>query len=101
MRYKIKINEEKFNELKNKLRPNTSYLALAGIIVFFFVPEIIAFFWGEEIKHFFLLKQEHSSGILKFLYSELKSLGENSIFNIVLGFLFVIWFFKVRKDSQS
>ena len=101
MRYKIRINEEKFNELKDKLRPGRSYFALAGIIIFFFVPEIIAFFWGEEIKRFFLLKQEHSSGILKFLYSQLKSLGENSFFNIAIGVLFVIWFFKARKDSQS
>jgi len=97
-RYKIKINQEKLEHLKNQLKPGKSYLALVGIIVFFFIPEIIAFFYGEEIRAFFQAKEDSALGVTKLLYKELKSLGENSFFNIALGFVFVIWFFKERKS---
>jgi len=98
MRYRVKINQEKLNELKKQLQPGKSYWALIGIVIFFFVPEVVAYFWGDEIKEFFNLKAAHSSGALKYLYSKLTSLGENSYFNIALGVLFVVWFFKARKE---
>ncbi len=98
---KVRINHEKLEEIKDKLRPGKSWWALLGIILFFFVPEIAAYFYGDEIKHYFALKASSSDSLLKAkLYTELKSLGENSIFNILLGVLFTIWFFKGRKKES-
>ena len=99
---KVRINQEKLEELKKQLKPGHSWWALIGIIVFFFVPEIIAFFWGDEITKYFLLKEQHSQDYFyKLLFKELKSLGENSILNLTIGFGFLIWFFKGRKDQKS
>ncbi len=101
MKYRVRINQEKLEELKKQLRPGHSWRALAGIIIFFFVPEIAAFFWGDEITKYFALKEQHSQDYLhKLLFKQLKSLGENSIFNLTIGFGFLIWFFKVRKEKK-
>ncbi len=102
MKYRVRINQEKLEELKKQLKPGHSWWALVGIIVFFFVPEIIAFFWGDEISKYFALKEKNSIDFLhKFLYGQLKSLGKNSIFNITLGIGFVVWFFKGRKEHKD
>ena len=98
-RYKIKINQEKLEEVKSQLKPGRSYWALAGIILFFFVPEIIALFWGESIVSFFQAKEAEATGAYKLIYKTLQSLGENSLFNIALGVAFVVWFFKERKKK--
>jgi len=100
MKYKVRINQEKLEELKTKLQPGRSWWALLGIIFFFFVPEVAAYFYGDEIKHFFALKASSSDSLLKAkLYTELESLGENSLFNIAFGVLFTIWFFKGRTKE--
>ena len=98
MKYRVRINQEKLEEVKDKLRPGKSWWALAGIILFFFVPEIAAFFWGDAIKHFFELKANSAPDVLQAkLYKQLESLGENSIVNLALGIAFTVWFFKARK----
>ncbi len=100
MKYRVRINQEKLDELKKKLQPGKSWWALMGIIFFFFLPEIAAYFYGDEIKHFFALKAGSADSYLKVkLYTELETLGENSLFNILLGVLFTIWFFKARKKG--
>jgi len=97
-KYRVRINQEKLNELKKQLQPGRSWWALVGIIVFFFLPEVAAYFYGDAIKHFFALKASSSESFLQAkLYKQLESLGENSLFNILLGILFTIWFFRGRK----
>jgi len=96
-KYKVRINQEKLDILKEQLAPSKSWWGLIGIVVFFFVPEIIAYFYGDSIIAYFTnLQNSASSTALKYLYKSLKSLGENSYFNIILGIVFVVWFFKLR-----
>lgn len=98
MKYRIHINEEKLKKLKKQLQPGRSWWALVGIIVFFFLPEFIAYIWGDEIVKYFTILEHNSTDFLhRFLYKQLKSLGENSLFNLSLGLLFLIWFFKARR----
>ena len=99
---KVRINQEKLEELKTKLQPGRSWWALVGIVFFFFIPEIVAFFWGNEISSYFALKEQNSIDKLhKFLYHQLISLGENSIFNTLLGVVFTVWFFKARGEDKN
>jgi hypothetical protein len=96
-KYKVKINQDKLEELKKQLAPSKSWWGLVGIIVFFFIPEIIAYFKGDEIVAYFkVLENSSSNVVIKYLYKQLESLGRNSYFNITLGLLFVVWFFKLK-----
>ncbi|MFK5880969.1 MAG: hypothetical protein QM482_02040 [Sulfurospirillum sp.] len=86
--------------LAKQLKPKTSWWSLAGIIVFFFFPEIIAFFWGDKIIAYSNLMQKHSDDyLMQKLYEILKMFGENSLFNIIVGTGLVIWFFYERRKS--
>jgi len=97
-KYKIRINQDKLNELKKQLQPGRSWWALVGIIFFFFLPELIAYIWGDEIvKYFTNLENSTTDSMYRFLYKQLKGLGENSLFNLSLGVIFLVWFFKVRE----
>ena len=81
-----------------QLKPKTSWWSLIGIIIFFFVPEIIAFFWGEKIIAYSDLMQKHTDDFLmQKMYEMLKMFGENSLFNIILGLVFVVWFFYEKR----
>lgn len=94
-----RFDRDKLDELKHKLQPGKSWWALVGIVIFFFLPEIAAFFYGNEITHYFEAKALSTNSYLKMkLFEELKSLGENSYFNIALGIIFTVWFFKARKS---
>ncbi len=99
-KYKLKVNQEKLKRLKDQLKPGRSYFALAGIVLFFFLPEIAAFLYGDAIKAFFQAKEASSVGFYKTLYNQLESLGEVSYLNIALGVAFSVWFFKekFKKD---
>jgi len=99
-KYRVRVNKKKLDELHTKLAPGKSWWALLGIFIFFFLPEIVAFFWGDEIYKYFQIKEANAiEPMQKFMYRKLESLGENSLFNIALGILFTIWFFR-RKSSD-
>ena len=97
--YKRAKKSEIFKEnVLKQLRPKTSWWSFVGIVVFFFVPEIIAFFWGEQIIAYSDFMQKHTDDFLmQKMYEMLKMFGENSLFNIILGFIFVAWFFYERR----
>ena len=97
-KYKIRVNKKKLEEINKQIAPGKSWWALVGIFVFFFLPEIVAFFWGDEIYKYFQIKEANAiEPMQKFLYRQLESLGKNSLINITIGILFTIWFFKRRK----
>ena len=84
--------------LLKQLRPQASLWSLFGIVIFFFVPEIVAFFWGDKIVAFSDMMQKRTDDyVYQKLYESLKMFGENSTFNIILGFLFLFWWIYERK----
>jgi len=97
--YKKPKKSEIFKEnILKQLRPKRSWWSLIGIAVFFFVPEIIAFFWGDRIINYSNFMQKHTDDyMMQKMYEMLKMFGENSMFNIILGFVFVVWFFYERR----
>jgi len=100
---RVRVNEEKLDELKEKLKPATSIWALLGILFFFFVPEIVAFFWGVQINEYFKnLSYLYQNPLMKKLCLESGEMfSENSILNIMIGFGFVYWWYHERKKSSQ
>ncbi|MCF6173552.1 MAG: hypothetical protein L3J44_07225 [Campylobacteraceae bacterium] len=87
----------KANLLK-QLKPKTSWGSFVGIFIFFFMPEIIAFFWGDRIISYSNFMQQHTDVyLMQKMYGYLKMFGENSLFNIILGLGLTGWFFYEKR----
>jgi len=84
------------------MKPATSYWSLLGIVFFFFAPEVISFFWGEELKKYFInISKNYSGTMLEKLYVELaQMISENSILNILIGLGFVYWWYHERQKIK-
>lgn len=102
MKTKIKQKTRKFiqNPATQKallsLKPEKSLWGAAGVVLFFIVPEIIAFIWGDEITVF--AKEAllaNPSGIKHYWYEFLVMLFESggSWINLLLGIALLIWLF--------
>ncbi len=88
--------------LSKNLKPKTSWWSLVGIIFFFFVPEVVAYFWGDSIIVYFNMMQRGTDDYMKQkLYETLKTFGENSLVNIVVGLGLVGWFFYERRRDEK
>jgi len=88
--------------LLDSLRPRTSWLSLIGIVVFFFLPEIVAYFWGDRIERYFIhLAASETDEKLRKIYEMMEDFGEVSYLNVVLGLVFVGWFFYERGKSPE
>ncbi|MDD3603304.1 MAG: hypothetical protein PHZ17_08355 [Sulfurovum sp.] len=78
------------------LKPEKSLWGAAGVVLFFIVPEIIAFIWGDEITRFAkeALLADPSS-IEHYWYEFLVMLFESggSWLNLFLGIALLIWLF--------
>ncbi len=86
--------------LSKQLKPKRSWWSLVGIVFFFFVPEVVAFFWGDKIISYSDLMQKQTDDyLMQKFFETLKMFGENSIFNIIIGIGLVLWFFHERNKT--
>jgi hypothetical protein len=86
------------------LKPNRSILGVLGVLLFFIVPEIVGFIWGEEITdwaHAQTLSEPTEIG--RKLYWVLEKLFEDggSWINLSIGVLLLVWLFWDLKKPES
>ncbi|PHM17316.1 MAG: hypothetical protein CJD30_07360 [Sulfuricurvum sp. PD_MW2] len=78
------------------LKPEKSLWGFFGVILFFIVPEIIAFIWGAQITAYAKETLLHASSSLEKSYCDLLVMlfeDGGSWFNLVLGTALLIWLF--------
>ena len=85
------------------LKPNRSIWGVLGVLLFFIVPEITGFIWGEEITdwaHAQILSEPTEVG--RKLYWVLEKLFEDggSWINLSIGALLLIWLFWDWKKPE-
>ncbi len=82
-------------EALKSLKPTKSFWGIFSVILFFILPEIIAFNWGDEITLFCHHNIEGStSTINEYFYKALEMLfGEGSWFNLIFGIGLLVWLF--------
>ena len=78
------------------MKPQKNFWGIGGVVLFFFVPEIIAFFWGADIvtyaknelltPHDFLERQYYE--LLVMLFEE-----GVSYLNLAIGMALLVWLF--------
>ena len=86
------------------LKPNRSIWGVLGVVIFFILPEIVGFIWGEEISdwaHAQTLSEPTEVG--RKLYWLLEKLFKDggSWINLSIGVLLLVWLFWDREKPES
>ncbi len=92
---RIKNNPKVQQSIQN-MKPERSIWGFLGVVVFFILPEIVAFIYGEQITSYAQHKLSTSSGVMSIYYDGLIMLFEDggSWFGIIFGLLLLVWLFK-------
>ncbi len=95
-RVKQIVQNPKLKEAVVQMKPKKSFWGFLGVILFFIVPEIVGFAWGEEITSFAQESLTHnSSEAMAMYYKALIMLFEDggSWIGLFIGFGFLVWLF--------
>jgi len=91
-------NNPKFQEQIQNMKPKRSVWGFMGVILLFFVPEILNDFYSKEILEWI---KNYAKGAPtqqmedSLIWLSTKAFdGEVSYLNITLGVLFLVWLFK-------
>jgi len=98
MKTKVKkaVNNPKVKEAVRSMKPTKTIWGFLGVVLFFIIPELIAFGWGEEITRFAKEALLHAdTAALKAYYNALIFLFEDggSWINLGIGVAFLVWLF--------
>jgi hypothetical protein len=89
--------DERFQQSLQSLKPQKTIWGFLGVVLFFFVPEIVGIFWGDEIvSYVHSMAITEPSAIIRWLYEMIENSYKDGIsyLNITLGFLFLYWMYK-------
>ena len=84
------------NHAIKSIKPEKSIWGFLGVFVFFILPEIIAYGWGEQITHYATTHLPLATSYIEEKYFDLLIiLFEEGIswFNLAMGIFFLIWLF--------
>ncbi len=91
-------NNPKFKQEIDKLKPKRNIWGLLGVILFFFLPELLNILYYKEINiwiYNYALNAPNQQMADLLIWLGKKSFdGELSYINIALGVIFLIWLFK-------
>jgi len=89
--------DPKVNQAVSSMKPEKSILGFLGVILFFIAPEVIAFFWGEQINAYAkdALAIPAAAAPMTYYYEALLFLFEEGVSwsNLIIGIAFLIWLF--------
>jgi hypothetical protein len=98
---KNKIQELKTNpkvqESIKSLKPQKSIWGFLGVVLFFIVPEIIAFIYGSDITAYANEALTYQNGYIEDLYYKtLVEVFEGGVswLNLAIGLALIVWLFK-------
>jgi len=77
------------------MKPEKSIWGFLGVVLFFIVPEIIAFIWGGAITEYAKSALLNEPGALKYYFDALIFLFEEggSWVNLSIGLALLVWLF--------
>ena len=87
-------NDPKLKEAVTRIKPQRNFWGIAGIVLFFFLPELITYIWQPELidwAHVHTLTESLSTQ--RWLYRQLEEMFASGVswFNIGLGIAMLIW----------
>ena len=90
-------NNPEFQEKIQEMKPKRNIWGVLGVVLFFFVPEVVNVLWYKEITAW-MMDLIHNApanpmgSTLEWLTKQVFT-GEVSYFNIGLGIAFLVWIF--------
>ena len=92
-------NDPKLKEAVTRMKPQRNFWGIAGIVLFFFLPELITYIWQPE-----LINWAHRHTLIeplsmqRWLYRELEEMFVSGVswFNIGLGMVMLLWVFRSK-----
>ena len=78
------------------MKPQKSVWGFLGVILFFILPEVIAFFYGTDITAFATSQLLLPNPIeMEYYYKLLVMMFEDGVswFNLIIGFALLVWLF--------
>jgi hypothetical protein len=95
--HQVLAQDEKFQQSLNSIKPQKSIWGFLGIVLFFFVPEIVGVIWGDEIISWIhSLAITEPNATIRWMYEKIEKSYKDGVsyFNIILGFGFLYWMYK-------
>ncbi len=96
-----RINSDpKLKEAVEKIKPKKTVWGILGIVLFFFIPELVTYIWQEELvdwAHLHSITEASSS--VRMIYRQLEKMFLSGVswFNIILGLLLLFWVMRSSK----
>jgi len=91
--------DPKFQEVSRSLKPKKSIWGVLGIVLFFFVPELVTSIWQDELISW---AHVHSTSepleIQRWLFGELEKIFIDGVswLNLLIGALLLLWLVKSK-----
>lgn len=88
--------DPKLKQAITSIKPEKNILGVLGVLVFFILPEFIAYFWGSQIAHYAHTQLGLSPSFMEgYVYKLLLLLFEEGVswFNLTLGLALLVWLF--------
>ncbi|SFV55316.1 hypothetical protein MNB_SV-8-318 [hydrothermal vent metagenome] len=107
MREKIKEiqshieNDPKLKEAVARIKPKRNFWGIAGVILFFFVPELVTYIWQDELVSWCHLHSlTEPLEMQRWLYTKLEEMFRNGVswLNISIGVLLLIWVWRPHRS---
>lgn len=92
-------SDPKLKEAVEKIKPKKNIWGILGIIIFFFLPELLTYVWQDELIGW---AHEHSItepiATQRWVYSQLEKMFISGVswVNIALGILLLVWVFRAK-----
>ena len=97
-RVKKLVQDPKVKQVLTQMKPKKSLWGFFGVVLFFIVPELIGFVWGEQITAYAQESLAHNVSLsidMEMYYKALIMLfeDEGSWIGLFIGFVFLGWLF--------
>ena len=92
-------SDPKLKEAVEKIKPKKSILGILGIVIFFFLPELIIYVWQDELSSWAHLHSiTEPLTVQRWVYTKLEKMFTSGVswLNIGLGVLFLVWVWKSK-----
>jgi uncharacterized membrane protein len=92
-------HDPKFKEAVTRIKPKKNFWGIAGIFLFFFVPELVTYIWYDELitwAHLHSITEPIASQ--RWMFGKMEEMFASGVswVNLTLGSLFLLWVLKSK-----